>query len=265
MTFNFENIFWMVRGVLGCFMLTVLFAVIFVLLSKIGKTKEKKDNKREWSWLICLISIDYYLAKAKKKLLIDDDSSKNSNGNNSQCDDENNKNTADLRARLIEQSNIFNLIFSLVLAVVAFIAVCVKCNVFTYIMFGVLCYRILSRTLEINISFVIDICDKVKSSSLSNEKRVKLAIKSLLEEAFLFAAMYAFLISGECNFWQVLSGGLHSFTIDVYEVVSERLWCSDLFNAVAVWQKVCSGILVTLCIVQYFASKDSNVDSGKTN
>lgn len=197
--------------------------------------------------------------------MIDDDSSEKAKGNNSQCDGENDKNTADLRARLIEQSNIFNLIFSLILAVVAFIAVRVKCNIFIYIKFGVLCYRILSRTLEISISFVNDICDKAKSSSLSNGKRIKLAIKSLVEEAFLFAAMYAFLINGDCNFWQALSGGLRSFTIDIYEVASEQLWNSSLFNCVAVWQKACSGILVTLCIVQYFANKDSNVDSGKTN
>lgn len=162
------------------------------------------------------------------------------------------------RGKLIVFCNWFNLFLSLVLVVVAFIAVCVKCDVFMYVMFGVISYRILSRTIEINVSFVKDICTRAanKKSNLDKYDRIRLAIKSLIEEALLFAAMYAFLTKGDCNILQCLIGGLHSFTIDVYAAENVQVWSSDWLKLVAVWQKFCSGILVTLCIAQYFAGED---------
>lgn len=155
----------------------------------------------------------------------------------------------------IEKSNTCNLVFSIVVAILGYVSVYIKCDWFLCIMFGFIGYRILSRTLEINISFVKDICDNSdkKSSNLKPNDRVRLAIKSLIEEAILFAAMYCFLLAPEACYIQSLIGGLHSFTLDPFSSIHAVYAC--FFELVAVWQKVCSGILVTLCIAQYFSIK----------
>ena len=258
-----ENIWWIVLGVVICAVLTIF---IRWFLGKISK-KEKIDNNKsslvrfvnavERS-ILAVCSLDYHLAEVQKRSL-----KKEVKMLEESCNEQKTE-LSEAKTRLtnyIESANTLNLFFSFVLAIVAFIAVDTSPNGFTYItyiMFGVVSYRILSRTVEISVSFVMDICDKAKNSSLTNGERIILAIKSLLEEAILFAAMYVFLINGDCNFLKSLIGGLHSFTIDTYKVASELLRCNDLFDLVATWQKICSGVLVTLCIVQYFASNDKN-------
>ena len=131
----------------------------------------------------------------------------------------------------IEKANCWNLFSSIVVAILGYVSVCIKCDWFLCIMFGLICYRILSRTLEINISFVKDICENSaeKSSSLNSNDRVRPAIKSLIEEAVLFAAMYCFLLKPEVCFIQSLTGGLHSFILDTFSSPIVRLTLSFFY------------------------------------
>lgn len=266
-----ENIWWIALGLVVGMVLTI---VIRLFLGR-GTKKEKTDDESSWivrfakrigNFVLAVCSLDYHLAKIQKMPL------KKEIERIEKSDDAQKEELSLAKGKLanyIESANILNLISTLGLAIVAFIALAVKCDVFTYITFGVLCYRTLSRTIEVDVSFVKDICTRVanKKSNLDKYDRIKLAIKSLIEEALLFAAMYAFLIKGDCNILQCLIGGLHSFTIDVYAAESVQVWSGEWFKFVAVWQKVCSGILITLCIAQYFAGDDKKqkFDDNKTN
>ena len=155
-----------------------------------------------------------------------------------------------IKAKYITSANTVNLIFSVMLMIAA-ACVATFCDGWVYnIFFGLVAYRLLSRTLEINISFIRDISvgSKDKTSSLEPGQRVSLAIRSLVEEAALFAAIYCFMLPMTANGWlNAFTGGLFSFVLDVFSPCE----CNMLLRFVSVYQKVCSAILVTLCIAVY--------------
>ena len=254
-----ENQLFFIIGIVVMIALTKIFRV--VLYNVIKKDSNKKSKFNLFRFFLCFVSIDYHLAYVAKQSLINVDK-EDTTGNDSD-------NTQDLIKKYIESANIWNLYNSIFLSFVACLLVTyVKCVAVTYLFVGMLTCRIVSRTMEINVSFVKDICDRKKKSGLSKYGRIALAVKSLIEEAVMFFGIYAFLITDACVFFPALIGGLHSFTIDVFEWAN--VTNGTMFQLVAVWQKCCSAILVTLCIAAYLGgennkSEKENEDSKNLN
>lgn len=247
-------------GTLLIIVLTKIFRIVLYNAIKKGSNKKFKFNLCRF--FLCFISIDYHLAYVAKQSLNNVDK-ENTAENNSE-------NAQNLRKKYIKSANIWNLCASFVFSifVVLPIAAFVKSEAVTYLLVGMLTCRIVSRTMEINVSFVKDICERDKKSGLSKYERIALAVKSLIEEAVLFLGIYAFLITDTCVFFPALIGGLHSFTIDVFEWAN--VTNGTMFQLVAVWQKCCSAILVTLCIAAYLGgennkSEEENENSKKLN
>ena len=168
----------------------------------------------------------------------------------------------DLKAKYISRANTVNLVISVMLMIVA-ACVAMFCDGWAYnIFYGLVAYRLLSRTLEINISFVRDIADgsKNKNSTLTAGQRVSLAIRSLVEEAALFAAIYCFILHITSDCWlDAFTGGLFSF---VYDVFSKD---SSILRFTSVYQKVCSVTLIVLCIAVYLDCHKNETDDKTDN
>ena len=227
-------------GIVLMIIVTILFRI--VLYAVVKKDAIKNLNFNLISFIFCFISIDYHLAYIAKQKL--------DNADNAKAGDNNSENAQNLRKKYIETSNKWNLYLSIIFSIVVWLIVTyVRTVAVAYVFVGMLTYRIISRTVEINVSFVKDICERDKKSGLSKYERVALAVKSLIEEAVLFFGIYTVLITEACVFFPALIGGLHSFTIDVFEWAN--VTNGTLFQLVAVWQKCCSAILVTLCIAAY--------------
>ena len=221
-------------------------------------------------WFFALISPDYvaaYLSKEniKKCCGKDDKNAERPDEEQKQSDER-----AKMTTKYITSANTVNLIFSVMLMIVA-ACVAMFCDGWVYnIFYGIVAYRLLSRTLEINISFVRDIADDKKKSSLEPGQRVSLAIRSLVEEAALFAAIYCFILHITSDCWlDAFTGGLFSFVLDVFSSCK----CNMLLRFVSAYQKVCSVILVTLCIASYLDGRKNgngnkpggNTDGNKPN
>lgn len=204
--------------------------------------------------LFVFISPDYVAAYLSKKNIEKrcgkDDKNAEQPGENAEQPDERVKVK---KAKYITSANTVNLIFSVMLMIAA-ACVATFCDGWAYnIFFGMVAYRLLSRTLEINISFIRDIADDKdeKKSNLKPGQRVSLAIRSLVEEAALFAAIYCFMLPMTANGWlNAFTGGLFSFVLDVFSSCE----CNMLLRFISIYQKVCSAILVTLCIAAYLES-----------
>ena len=166
----------------------------------------------------------------------------------------------DLKAKYISRANTVNLVIGVMIMIVA-ACVAMFCDGWAYnIFYGLVAYRLLSRTLEINISFIRDIADDKKKSSLEPSQRVSLAIRSLVEEAAMFAAVYCFMLPMTSDCWlDAFTGGLFSFVKDVF---SED---SGILRFTSVYQKVCSVTLVALCIAVYLDCHKNETDDKTDN
>jgi hypothetical protein len=93
-----------------------------------------------------------------------------------------------LRARLISNYNVWNLLLSGLL-LVAVTAVQREGFCFLNITIYFIAWRFISRSIEIALAFGNDITTSISASKLPNTARIKLAFKSYLE-IFLFSAAY---------------------------------------------------------------------------
>lgn len=209
--------------------------------------------------LFAFVSPDYvaaYLSKAKI------DSYCEGQRKNYADDKQYNEFKKEIKAKYITSANTVNLVISVMLMIVA-ACVAMFCDGWAYnIFYGLVAYRLLSRTLEINISFVRDIADgsKNKNSTLTAGQRVSLAIRSLVEEAALFAAIYCFILHITSDCWlDAFTGGLFSF---VYDVFSKD---SSILRFTSVYQKVCSVTLIVLCIAVYLDCHKNETDDKTDN
>lgn len=206
------------------------------------------------SFLTCLISLDYSLArKAKEKIKASFPES------DPPAPGEQYSEAAKARGKYIALANTINLIASVVLSIGVIVAR-YRCNIewLYFSLFGLIGYRLLSRTVEINVAFFNDCLDKKKNSDLDKYDRIKLAFTSLLEEAFLFAALYSF---AKLEWWRSLLGGLHSFILSPFSLGFRS---HPLFAFVAVYQVICTIVLITISFATYISTPD-NAGKGKGN
>lgn len=193
--------------------------------------KSLKWNMKNNNILFFVVSPDYICAQMSKNALCIDSAEESEND----------------RKHYIENYNTINLIISIVVAILSYVAMYLGNNELKNILCACVAFRILSRTIEINLSFIKDISEEENRSGIKSGKRVVLAIKSLIEEMVLFAAMYIwFLSDGEYLVLQSLTMGLYSFTLDN---VAET--CKVIVKFISAYQKMCSVCLISLCIASY--------------
>lgn len=254
---------WMLAGV--AVSILIVFSqkqVIWTLL--------KKEKKNIWSclrevakrFILAVLSPDYSCQKClktklKKQYGADDADAYKVKPNEHR----------EILTKCIRWSNVSNCVISFFVCVgVILTAQLCGDNGWFWAMLGFIAYRTLSRTMEINISFVKDITEKDKKSTLEMPERTGLVVTSLIEEVFLFAGLYAFGLPGAQNIWVALTGGLHSMTIDAFSVVAESLtWSVELFEFVATYQKACTVLLFSLVIVSYLSDAGKNIAEDHNN
>lgn len=246
---NNLDIWYFCSGIIIAVLLTIIGRIgLFHLINK-GKVGSSKLTHNIVKVFLDFISIDYHLAEVAKLRL-------------KKSEEPNTVTEKDKLEQYIVSANTYNLVLTLILSIPCYLSTVFHCNPFFYLMMGLMSYRLISRTMEINIAFIKDICSKHKSTDLTKYQRAALAIKSLLEEVLLFFSMYCFLLKPAAEFIPPLIGGLHSFTLDIF--TNENVVNINLFSLVAVWQKVCSAILVTLCIASYLSSEEKVKDKNES-
>lgn len=191
-------------------------------------TNNNSDALECWRDHIChVLSFDYAFAKIKKNQI-----------------------PKYARAYYIKKANYINLIVSL--ACVGFCWVLVKFVKSDYcwlILSFFILARMISRTMEINISFFKDIFSNEKNSTLTNSMRIKLAIFSFCEEAILFSFIYyAFGNCGESVFDSILLG-MSSFIMSN----SGNFDSNPFLKMISIYQVISSVILITLSIANYLS------------
>lgn len=236
-------------GIIIAVLLTIIVRIILFLVINKGKVSLSKLTFTIAKIFLDFISIDYQLAEVAKLRLKKSEEPKTVT-------------KKDKLKQYIVSANTYNLVFTLILSIPCYLSTIFHCNQFFYLMMGLLSYRLISRTMEINVAFIKDICSKSKSTDLTKYQRAALAIKSLIEEVLLFFGMYCFLLKPAAEFIPPFIGGLHSFTLDIF--TNENVVNINLFGLVAVWQKVCSAILVTLCIASYLSSEEKAKDENNS-
>lgn len=98
---------------------------------------------------------------------------------------------------LLQKNNKYNLCLSVVLLLLICLITFLKyryqqweTTIFNEVLFIFTGIRVVSRTLEIILSFISDILESKKSSTLDKADRLKLSIKSYLELIVLYACLY---------------------------------------------------------------------------
>ena len=152
------------------------------------------------------------------------------------------------RGAFIISQNVLNLLVSIILL----IPCCANPN---EIIRGIITIRLISRTMEINLSFFYDIISKQdnKKSNLNREERIKLALFSFIEEIILFFALYlAIARNVDC---ENITKKAFSFLIGVYVGTDFGLLC------VSTYQKICTFIIITLSLITYVSNPPTTSDS----
>jgi len=241
-------------GVIIIVAATVVFRRVLIQQFKI-----KRDNKVRWVnfplLLLFVISADFCLAMIAKKAINDYYLAEDGIQQHERVDSR-----KQARTRYIRNANIHNLFLSMFLSVLTFLlfVFCVHCDCCPYLqwfVYGFFGYRLLSRTVEINVSFFKDCFDREHESDLDRYDRIKLAFKSLLEETVLFTALYSF---AKLKWWEALLGGLHSLILSPYSVG----YNSAFFKFVAVYQVICTIILLTISFATYVSTPDQPNGNG---
>lgn len=114
----------------------------------------------------------------------------------------------------------------------------------------IISYRFISRTLEVNISFIRDVVEQNKNrSKLSCDERIQLAFKSLFEEVILFASVYCLILnSQELCVVRSLYGGLQSFimqmpSLNMFKCVNAGFWGLQYLRLYQVFSSI---VLITI-------------------
>ena len=231
--------------ILGVF-LAILITVLtkFVIKKRFnGKRTARNIFKYFKKVILWIFSPDYQIAKKQKDKLCPSQE-KNTETN------ENNDSIKNKRADYIKIANANNLIFTLIITfITSTIFMIFKYDWIYNISIGFIGYRLCSRTIEINISFIKDILSEEKKSSLKKIERIKLAFTSLVEEAILFAGIYVVMMKNICD---AVLGALHSF------VLSPVSFCqfNGFGNFLALYQVICTIILLTISFASYISSSN---------
>lgn len=208
-----------------------------------NKNKENEDDKNNDSLTLFgkITSLDYtvsYCSKKKIKKIINEKIN---------------------LTKYIQKKNKYNLAITLLFVIILLFLVslfycfgvsseCLKYFIYFYACFFVI--RLISRTMEINISFFDDVFDKDKSTNLNKYDRIKLAFASLLEEAFLFFGIYVIL--GICPYDAII-GGLHSFIIQMPNF-------KKICDFIPIYQTICSIILITISFATYISLENEEYE-----
>ena len=123
----------------------------------------------------------------------------------------------------------------------------------------IILYRFISRTLEVNISFIGDVVEQNKNrSKLSCDERIKLAFKSLFEEVILFASVYCLILnSHELCVVSSLYCGLHSFIMQMPSLSMFKC-VNSVFGGLQylrLYQVFSSIVLITISFAVYISNK----------
>ena len=236
-------------GVIIAFAATGAFR-FFLFRCKRFKKEKKGPRCPVLVWPLLALSPDFFFAYKAKKIIDANYPTEESLKEQKRIKESESSEKA--KAKYIKCANKGNLILSFVLCVATFVVVysawgkCLRWGAF-----GFLGYRLLSRTVEINVAFFKDCLDKKKDSDLDKYGRIKLAFKSLLEEAFLFAALYSF---AKLEWWGALLGGAHSFILTLF---SADFYYYKTFLFVAVYQVICTIVLLTVSFATYISTPDN--------
>lgn len=228
-------------GIIITFLLTI--SIRIVIAKNPNPKRLLKTIKSTVDIILWALSPDYKIAKIQKNKLCSSQEKNAENNNNSDR-------IQNTRADYIKIANANNLIFTLIITFITCTIFMLFKNDWIYnISIGLIGYRLCSRTIEINISFIKDILSKEKKSSLKRIERIKLAFTSLIEEAILFAGIYTVMMKNICV---AILGALHSF------VLSPVSFCqSNAFgNFLALYQVICTIILLTISFASYISSSD---------
>lgn len=175
------------------------------------------------------------------------------------------------RSFYIIKANHVNLFVSLVLVGGCWLLIgFVKNDTCWFILSFFILARMISRTMEINISFFKDIFGNEKNSTLTNSARIKLAVFSLCEEAALFSFVYYAFGNGGGSVFDSILLGMGSFIMSN----GGDFEGNPFLKGVAIYQGLSAVILVTLSIANYLSlskptdksyfeilSMENNIDS----
>lgn len=242
-----------------CYILGIILAILVIVITRFvfcGKIKLKfhpmiKRLLGIFRTIVCsvtwIFSPDYRIAKIQK--------TKTNFCRNETQNEVSDEQLKQLRAAYIKKANTVNLLASLI---VVFISSTLFLTIEELWIFNVLIvlvgYRLCSRTLEINISFVKDVFDEEKLSSLKKVERIKLAFTSLIEEAILFFGIYLLMFN---DVWKAILGGLHSFALSPIECTPDN-YCPFI----ALYQVICTIILLTISFASYISMPETSTSSG---
>ncbi|KNH13895.1 hypothetical protein ACS78_27615 [Priestia megaterium] len=255
----------------------------------------RKINLKRTNLFLLIISPDYFFAKTFKNFINDFysnkdctceancPSSKNGNKEISFCNWDSIKNA---RRFFIEFSNWFNVIVTVLCTFI--IVVCIRDNegFLVDIIYYLLCYRIISRSIEILYAYFKDVVkvDSIiftnksneskyinnwKSSSLRKTARVSLAIHTLVEVVLVFSLFYYL------TYWRIIDECIECLPdvldktqfVDFYSFVLYSISISSfnfsftsyhylIWTLAHVLQVLLSMILIVLSLAQYISNND---------
>lgn len=203
-----------------CSVLYILFIwsiyfVITIILKEIislfifGKYKISKKVFKciQYSFCYLIISPDYFITKTIKE-------------SNEKCVEE-------VRSKLLKSFNFLNIFLSsLIFVLILFL----KTNKYIFIIEDLLLFRILSRTIEIIISFINDIIDNKQNSHLKNDERIMLSFISIFEIFIMLSSkMY---LDNNSNFLLIAINKMFSISVSSLTDVLSFIAVFSLFGIV---------------------------------
>ena len=163
--------------------------------------------------------------------------------------------TKESRSELIKAYNISNIIISLAVGVLlVFFNKYLPNFIVTKMILMFTGIRFVSRSIEIIISFVKDVIDKKKSSSLDRNKRIALAFYSLFE--IIFFSICIFYCQGNCDFFRAI---LSSLTlINGSWSLGDKI---DGFDVIKIFESLTCFSLLGIVITSYLGIEEQKINS----
>ena len=242
-------------GIMLVLTVVIKLSINLCLYKRLKKPKDalKKFFRLVIEILLSIPSIDYCITTMqKRRLKVKIASEQESKEGIKENDGQESNSQSNVLGDYIKRNNHWNLIASVLLVVVGVFLWCV--GFLWIVIVGLLGYRTLSRTMEINISFLRDIMDKSNNSDLQSIDRIKLAIKSLLEETILFFAFY--LVLNKCYDIKYFCSSIIASTRSIIPTIPDAQ--GTFVFVVATYQAISAFILITLSIAMYISrAKDT--------
>ena len=199
----------------------------------------KKESIKLKDCLLILVSPDYFFTKVMKNDLNIYDGNKSKKG---------------IRANYIECCNHFNVIVSFIFAIIFSLAYALKNEPLKIIISSLLIYRIISRCVEIIISFVKDVTSKdIKQSNLKSKNRIVLAFYSIFEICIF--AFCTLLISAKCDF-----GDIESLFESLGVVINATSSNYLISKVLLIIESITCTSLIGIVITTYISSVDTCTD-----